>query len=159
MRIKFNYLLFLLALPLCAIPTFQVTAGQGSYTLVGRDPAQGGTTIIPAVIVPIALSFDGKTVVMDAAPDVARVLRSPVFSKFAFPAAFGKVARSMASAYCAAPPDGKAKLENTGERRTRATSGAASITTFFPSKESEIGTSTVWMIVVPPCAGSRPPRV
>src|SRR5882757_323061 len=84
MRIKFNYLLFLLALPLCAIPTFHVTAGQGSYTLVGRDPAQGGTTTIPTVLVPIVLSFDGKNVVMDAAPDVARVLRSPVFSNFAF---------------------------------------------------------------------------
>src|SRR5882757_2364694 len=85
MRIKFNYLLFLLALPLCAIPTFQVTAGQASYTLVGRDPAQGGTTIIPAVLVPITLSFDAKKVVMDAAPDVPRVLRSPIFSNFAFP--------------------------------------------------------------------------
>lgn len=85
MRIKFNYLLSLLALPLCAIPTFQVTAGQGSYTLVGRDPAQGGTTAIPTVLVPITLSFETKKIVMDAVPDVARVLRSPVFSKFAFP--------------------------------------------------------------------------
>ena len=53
-------------------------------------PAQGGTTTIPTVLVPITLSFEakktaGKPFVMDAAPDVPRVLRSPVFSKFAFP--------------------------------------------------------------------------
>src|SRR5664279_4783453 len=96
MRIKSICLLFLLVLPLqfaCAqstVPTFQHAAGQGSYTLVGRDPAQGGTTTIPTVLVPITLSFDakktaGKPFVMDAAADVPRVLRSPVFSKFAFP--------------------------------------------------------------------------
>ena len=72
-----------------AVPTFQFAAGQGSYTLLGRDPAQGGTTTIRAVLVPIALSFDAKTTagkpfIMDAAQDVARVLRSPVFAKFAF---------------------------------------------------------------------------
>ena len=72
------------------MPTFQHAAGQGSYTLVGRDPAQGGATTIPTVLVPVTLSFDakktaGKPFVMDAAPDVPRVLRSPVFSKFAFP--------------------------------------------------------------------------
>jgi len=83
--IKFIYLFASLVVPLSAVPTFQVTAGQASYTLVGRDPAQGGTTIIPAVLVPITLSFDAKKVVMDAAPDAARVLRSPVFSNFAFP--------------------------------------------------------------------------
>jgi len=94
MRIKSICLLFLLVLPLqfaCAqstVPTFQHAAGQGSYTLVGRDPAQGGATTIPTVLVPITLSFDAKKTVpfiMDAAPDVPRVLRSPVFSKFAFP--------------------------------------------------------------------------
>jgi chitinase len=71
------------------VPTFQHSAGQGSYTLVGRDPSQGGTTTIPAVLVPITLSFDtkqvgGKPFVMDAAADVSHVLRSPVFSRFAF---------------------------------------------------------------------------
>ena len=96
MRIKSFYLLFLLVLPLRfahaqgAVPTFQHAVGQGSYTLVGRDPAQGGTTTIPTVLVPVTLSFDakktaGKPFLMDAAPDVPRVLRSPVFSKFAFP--------------------------------------------------------------------------
>ena len=70
----------------------------------------------------------------------------------------------MASAYCVVPPEGKANLENTGERRTRGTSGAASMTNglpavFFASKESVMGTSTVGMVVAPPCAGSRPARV
>jgi len=96
MRIRSICLLFLLVPPLDlahaqgAVPTFQHAAGQGSYTLAGRDPAQGGATTIPTVLVPIALSFEakktaGKPFLMDAAPDAPRVLRSPVFSKFAFP--------------------------------------------------------------------------
>jgi chitinase len=69
---------------------FQRTVGQGSYTIVGRDPAQGGVTTIPTVLVPITLSFDskkigGKPFLMDAGPDVPRVLHSPVFARFAFP--------------------------------------------------------------------------
>ncbi len=89
-------LLFLIALPLRfagaqgGLPTFQHAVGQGSYTLLGRDPGQGGVTTIPTVLVPVVLFFEakrtaGKAFVMDAGPDVARVLRSPVFSKFAFP--------------------------------------------------------------------------
>jgi chitinase len=88
--------LFLLVLPLhfayaqSTVPTFQRAVAQGSYTLLGRDPAQPGSTTIPTVLVPVMLSFDakkiaGKPFIMDAAPDVPRVLRSPVFSKFAFP--------------------------------------------------------------------------
>ena len=70
----------------------------------------------------------------------------------------------MASAYCVVPPEGKANLEKTGERRTRGTSGAASITKglpaiFFASKESVMGTSTVGMVVEAPPAGSLPRRV
>jgi chitinase len=95
MRIKSICLLLLFELSLQpahsqgTVPTFQHTAGQGSYTLAGRDPAKGGTTTIPTVLVPIALSFDakktaGKPFVMDAAADVSPVLRSPIFSKFAF---------------------------------------------------------------------------
>ena len=69
-----------------AVPTFRHAAEQGSYTLLGHDPAQGGSTTIPTVLVPVTLSFDAsKAFVMDAAPDVPHVLRSPVFSKFAFP--------------------------------------------------------------------------
>jgi hypothetical protein len=85
-------LLFLLALPLHfahaqgTVPTFQFTAGQSTYSIVGRDPAQANTTTIPTVLVPVTLSFDAaKKTIMDAAQDVPRVLRSPVFSGFAFP--------------------------------------------------------------------------
>ncbi len=72
------------------VPTFQHAVGQGSYTLAGRDPARGGTTTIPTVLVPIALSFEAtqtavKPFVLDAATDVPGILHSPIFSKFAFP--------------------------------------------------------------------------
>jgi chitinase len=94
MRIKSICLLFLLGLSLQpahaqgTVPTFEHSAGQNSYTLVGRDPIEGGTTIIPTVLVPITLSFeakqsDGRPFVM-AAADVSHVLRSPIFSRFAF---------------------------------------------------------------------------
>src|SRR5882757_9257741 len=96
MRLKSTCLLFLLALLLrsaraqSVAPTFQHAFGQGSYTVVGADPTQGHITTIPTVLVPITLSFDakkhaGKSFIMDAAPDVSPVLRSPIFSKFAFP--------------------------------------------------------------------------
>jgi chitinase len=70
-------------------PTFRYSAGQTSVTLPGRDPAQSGTTVIPAVLVPVRLEFDakqvaGKPMTLDAAADVPRVLRSPVFAKAAF---------------------------------------------------------------------------
>ena len=72
------------------VPTFKISAGQGSYTLAGGDPARSGTTTIPTVLVPVQLSFEGKEragkpLVMDAAPDVASILRSPVFANFAYP--------------------------------------------------------------------------
>jgi chitinase len=71
------------------VPTFTSAIGQNTYTLVGRDPKLGGTTSIPTVLVPIALSFEakkiaGKPFVMDANTDVSGVLRSPIFSKFVF---------------------------------------------------------------------------
>jgi chitinase len=95
MRTKSICLLFLFVLSLQSghaqgtVPTFQHAIGQRSYTLAGRDPAKGGTTTIPTVLVPIELSFDarksaGKSVVMDATADVSHVLRSPIFSRFAF---------------------------------------------------------------------------
>lgn len=72
------------------VATFQHTAGPSTYTLLGRDPAQGGATTIPTVLVPVALSFEskktaGKPFVMDAGTDVRNLLRSPVFAKFSFP--------------------------------------------------------------------------
>jgi chitinase len=56
-------------------PTFRYNTGQGTVTLPGRDPAQGGTTIIPTVLVPVRLQFDarqpaGKPMSLDAAEDV-----------------------------------------------------------------------------------------
>ena len=92
MRIKsLCRFLFLLALPLHfalaqgTVPTFQYTAGRGNYSILGRDPAQGSTTNIPTVLVPVTLSFDAAKKIMDATEDVSGVLRSPVFSSFAFP--------------------------------------------------------------------------
>ncbi len=88
---KSIHLLFLLALPLPwtyaqgTVPTFQVTVGRGSYTLVGRDPALGGITTIPTLLVPIRLLFEAKRFMMDATPDIPRVRLSPVFSRFDFP--------------------------------------------------------------------------
>ncbi len=65
------------------VPTFQYTAGQASYTLLGNDPAKAETTRIPTLLVPITLGFEGKKA-MDAGPDVPSMLRSPVFANFAF---------------------------------------------------------------------------
>ncbi|HEX6546985.1 MAG TPA: chitinase [Bryobacteraceae bacterium] len=72
------------------IPTFKHTVGKKSYTLAGSDLARGETTTIPTVLAPITLSFESKKVnekpfVLDANPDVQPVLKSPIFSKFAFP--------------------------------------------------------------------------
>src|ERR1700676_3368219 len=96
LRIKSFVLLVLLVFPLHSVyaqgtvPTFRHTVGQSSYTLVGQDPSQGVTTTIPTVLVPITLSFEAKKIagesfIMDADPDVPRILQSPVFSNFAFP--------------------------------------------------------------------------
>ena len=69
-------------------PTFLFRAGQSSLTLPGHDPAQGGTTVIPTVLVVVRLTFDagpgGKSLTFDAAEDVRQLLRSPVFAKAAF---------------------------------------------------------------------------
>jgi chitinase len=90
-RIKTVCLLLLFCLPLRrshaqgTLPTFTRVIGGSSYTLAGRDPADSGTTTIPTVLVPIHLSFEGsKTAQMDAAADVPRILKSPIFTRFAF---------------------------------------------------------------------------
>jgi chitinase len=97
MLVKLINLSFLLLMPLRfvpaqgTVPTFRHVIGQGSYTLIGSDPAGGGATSIPTVLVPITLAFEakrtaeGKPFIMDAALDVPHILRSPIFSKFAFP--------------------------------------------------------------------------
>ncbi|QNI32037.1 glycoside hydrolase [Alloacidobacterium dinghuense] len=93
MRPIFALLSFILPLQTAiaqgTVPTFKLTVKQTSYTIFGSDPAQGTTTTVPTVLVPIALSFeskkvDGKPLVMDASGEVAAVLASPVFTNFAF---------------------------------------------------------------------------
>ena len=97
MRMKLVSLFFVLALGAGlaraqgTVPTFQQKIGEAAYTLLGRNPAAGGVTTIPTLLVPITLTFDskkvgGKPFVMDPRADVPRLLRSPVFAKFAFPA-------------------------------------------------------------------------
>lgn len=96
MRIQRFVLLvvFVLSVGACAlaqgtVPTFEVAAGQGKYTLMGKDPAQGRTTTIPTVLVPVTLSFEAKKIAgkpfeMDGVQDLPRVLHSPVFSRFPY---------------------------------------------------------------------------
>ena len=72
------------------VPTFRQVVGDRTYTLLGRDPAQGSSTTIHTVVVPVVLAFEskktaGRPFVLDAAPDVPALLRSPVFAKFEFP--------------------------------------------------------------------------
>jgi chitinase len=89
-----SLVLFALPFPLaCAqgtAPTFEYSVGQAKYVIAGGNPGRGGITTIPVVLVPVTLAFEakkiaGKPFIMAATPDVARVLRSPVFSNFAFP--------------------------------------------------------------------------
>jgi chitinase len=78
---KSGLLLVLLLMPLEAFPTFQ----YGGYSLAGQDPRQPGVTTIPTVLVPIALTFEARKVTLDAAAEVPAMLRSPLFSRYAFP--------------------------------------------------------------------------
>lgn len=66
------------------LPTFEYTTANSSVTILGRDPAQGGRTLIPIVVVPVALAFEsrqsaGKPYRMDPAPDMPALLQSPIF--------------------------------------------------------------------------------
>ena len=90
-RIKTICLLLLLSTPLIyvhaqgTVPTFTRTIAGTSYTLAGQDPANSGTTTIPTILVPITLKFEGaKSGQTDAAQDVPRILKSPIFNSFAF---------------------------------------------------------------------------
>lgn len=95
MRIASSFFLALFALAAAAgyaqgtAPTFHFKTGSGTVTLPGRDPALGGTTVIPTVLVPVRLRFEatpggGAPVTLDAADDAARVQRSPVFANAPF---------------------------------------------------------------------------
>ncbi len=86
------------------VPTFSRSIGGNSYTLAGRDPAQSGTTVIPTMLVPITLTFQSRSTSMDAAPDVRRVLKSPIFSRFDFPS-IGKTQYADALLHATFPVD------------------------------------------------------
>jgi chitinase len=79
-----------LAIAQGTVPTFEYSVGQAKYVLMGGDPARGGTTTVPAVLVPVTLAFEskktaGRPYLMEAEPDIPRVLNSPVFSTSPFP--------------------------------------------------------------------------
>ena len=93
MNLKSLALYLFLALPAAhaqgTAPTFTHIVGKSTYTLLGQDPGQAGTTTIPTVLVPITLSFaastaNSKPFVMDAVQYVPDLLRSPIFSDFPF---------------------------------------------------------------------------
>ncbi len=76
------------------LPTFTTTATVGgsdyTYTLAGGDPAKGGTTTIPVLLVPITLTIEapmdaaGHKAVLEASSIAENVIRSPLFAKYAF---------------------------------------------------------------------------
>jgi chitinase len=80
--------------PTIAVPTFTrsftAAGNEFKYTVVGKDPALGGTTTIPTVLVPVSLVFGGpaggaeKDMEISAADDVQKVVQSPVFQNYAF---------------------------------------------------------------------------
>ncbi len=71
------------------VPTFDLTVRDHTFTLAGRDPALGGPTMLPVLLLPVTLRFPpraagGRPVLLDARSDVKQVLASPVFSPFPF---------------------------------------------------------------------------
>src|SRR5215467_1132782 len=63
------------------------------FTIIGGDPAAGGTTVIPVVIIPYRFTFDDGGGVIDASTDVVDgidevdgILGSPVFQDYPFTA-------------------------------------------------------------------------
>lgn len=73
-------------------PAFRWSFGRASVMLPGRSAAQGGTTVIPTLLVPVRLEFESRLVAgsplrLDAVKDVPPLLRSPVFAPAALAAA------------------------------------------------------------------------
>src|SRR6186997_433159 len=67
-------------------PMFQHTENGAVYSIAGHNPAQGGTTRIPVIIIPIALQFASHAGErLDAASTLPELLRSPLFVSFPFP--------------------------------------------------------------------------
>ena len=77
-----------------ALPIFTGSFASGGatyrYTVVGGPPQAGGTTTIPAVIIPVSFVFDeypdskGAKLVLDASRVVPKVVRSPIFRNYPF---------------------------------------------------------------------------
>jgi chitinase len=77
-----------------SLPTFTsnatVAGTNYTYTLLGGEPAKGGTTTIPTVLAAITLTIDapmdaaGRKAVLDAGPIARRVIRSPIFADYPF---------------------------------------------------------------------------
>jgi hypothetical protein len=71
-----------------SLPTFTSTATVAgtnyTYTLLGGDPAKGGTTTIPTVLAPITLTIDapmdadGRKAVLDAGPIARQESATPL---------------------------------------------------------------------------------
>ena len=61
-----------------------------TYTLLGNDPAKGGTTTIPTVLAAIRLTIEapmdaaGRKAVLDAGPVANQVIASPIFADYQF---------------------------------------------------------------------------
>jgi chitinase len=71
------------------VPTFEYSVGQTKYVFLGGDQARGGTTTVPALLVPVTLAFESTKIasrpyVMEAEPDIPRIVGSPVFANFRF---------------------------------------------------------------------------
>ena len=70
-----------------SLPTFTHASGDAAYTVLGNDPAQGGTANIPVTIVPVTLTFEAsRGVVLSPMPDITRIVRSPIFRNYRFDA-------------------------------------------------------------------------
>ena len=80
--------LFGVPIPLTAqgsLPSFTHISGDATYTVIGNDPAKGGTANIPVTIVPVSLTFESsKSVVLSPAMDIAKIRRSPIFTSYKF---------------------------------------------------------------------------
>lgn len=67
-------------------PMFQHTENGAAYSIAGQNPAQGGTTRIPVIIIPIALQFASHGgELLDATSAIPQLLQSPLFVPFPFP--------------------------------------------------------------------------
>ncbi len=65
------------------VPVFEYHWNGSVYSMLGRDPAQGGTTNVPVIVVPVELRFAShRNDVLDASKSVPDLLKSPVLTPF-----------------------------------------------------------------------------